>query len=103
VSGSGVLTRVGLAIGDDWQTFLSSRLEKLDVEVYNGDVLVQFARDGYTYEPDDPTTHGIRLRRGSFTSLAALSQTYNPGPIAFRFKRAAAGVAATVDFVAYPA
>lgn len=92
--------RAGLALADDWSdtaTFKFPPIDKLDVTVYNGDALVQYETPAGAYEPAD----GVKISRGNFRSIPGLSAVYPPGPIGVRFRRASAGVGATVDFEAY--
>lgn len=93
-----ILSKTQLALGDDWQLFFGGQIEKVDVQVYNGDALIAFASDGYTFEPAE----GIRLQGGSFTSITALGQAFG-GPTALRIKRAAPGVQSMVDLTAWAA
>jgi hypothetical protein len=95
-----VVSRNGIAVLDDWDgsvQFATGVFDKIDVTAFNGDVLAQVLTPNGDWQP----TEGILTRRGLFKSTPGFSAIYPPGPTQVRFKRAVAGVGATVDFTIY--
>jgi hypothetical protein len=98
--GGGILSKTAVPLLDDWDpstTFALASFDKLDVTAYNGDALVQYLTPALGWQPPA----GQPVRRGNFRSIPGLSVIYPPGPTQLRFKRAATGVASSVDFDAY--
>lgn len=101
MKGGGIVSRYGLAVENDWSeagatTIRTTPLDKVDVTAYGGDVLMQYLVEG-SWEPST----GVSCRKDVFRSIPGLASVYTPGPLGVRFKRAVAGVAATVDFDGY--
>jgi hypothetical protein len=86
-----------VVLSDDYTeraTIMHGAFDRADVTVYGGDALLQFMTPQGGWEPQN----GLLVRKGLFRSLPGLLTVYGPtGPRAIRLKRAAAGVASTID------
>ena len=90
------ISLTSLAVYDNWDgraTIATGAFDKVDVTAYSGSVLVQVLTPNNDWQP--PT--GRLIRAGIFRSVSGYTELYPPGPTQLRFKRAVAGIAATVD------
>ncbi len=98
-----IASRFAVSPGDDFGAGASfefgSTIDKLDVTPLNGDVVLQFLTRQGSWLP----AGGMMLRAGVFRSLPGISELFaeQGGAYGLRFKRAAAGVAASIDFEAF--
>jgi len=95
-----VLSEGGIVCLDNYDpsaTLATGVFDKIDVTAYNGDVVYQVLTPANDWQPKS----GILVRAGLFKSVPGFSQVFPPGPTMIQFKRAVAGVGATVDVDVY--